>query len=90
MKHYTAYISGKVQGVFYRVSTKEKAEELGLKGIVENLPDGRVYLEAEGEENKLEQLMEWCRKGPKNAMVEDVFVEEGEIRNYKDFSVRRG
>jgi acylphosphatase len=48
--HKNLYISGKVQGVFYRKSTKEIADKLGVKGFVQNMPDGSVYAEAEGEE----------------------------------------
>jgi acylphosphatase len=49
-KHFNIRISGRVQGVFFRASTKAKAEELGISGFVQNEPDGSVYIEAEGEE----------------------------------------
>jgi acylphosphatase len=89
MKHIKVYISGKVQGVFFRASTKEKADELGIKGFVMNLPDGRVYLEAEGRENILIELLEWCKKGPKEAIVNEIVSEQGELLGYKKFEILR-
>lgn len=87
--HVTILVSGKVQGVFYRASTVEKALELGLNGFAQNLPDGRVLIEAEGETESLQKLVEWCKKGPSRAVVTDIDVKEGEFKNYRDFSVRR-
>jgi acylphosphatase len=87
--HFTILVSGKVQGVFYRASTVEKANELGLKGFAQNLPDGRVLIEAEGEIESLKNLAEWCKKGPSRAVVTGVEVKEGEVKNYSDFSVKR-
>jgi acylphosphatase len=88
-KHYTILVSGKVQGVFYRVSTVEKAIELGLKGYAQNLPDGRVLIEAEGHEESLQKLIEWCKKGPSRAVVTNVDVVESAMMNYTDFAVKR-
>ncbi|HEY9759585.1 MAG TPA: acylphosphatase [Oculatellaceae cyanobacterium] len=68
-------VLGKVQGVFYRHSTREKARELGLSGWVRNLSDGSVEVEASGAKTTVEQLISWCRRGPANARVEDVVVE---------------
>ena len=76
MKHYKIQVRGKVQGVFYRKSTKEAAEFLGVKGWVKNLPDGSVQIEAQGEGQSLLKLVEWCQKGPKNAVVKGVEVKE--------------
>jgi acylphosphatase len=89
MIHYTILVSGKVQGVFYRASTVENASELGLKGFAQNLPDGRVLIEAEGDLFSLQKLVEWCKKGPSRAIVTNVEVTEGEVKNYSDFSVKR-
>lgn len=58
MKHYNITVSGKVQGVFYRASTKEKAEQLGIKGFVRNQSDGTVYIEAEGEVSQLDAFID--------------------------------
>jgi Acylphosphatases len=69
------YVSGLVQGVFFRAYTRNVARTLGLKGWVRNLPDGRVEIYAEGEEESLKKLVEWCKIGPPHAIVEDVKVE---------------
>ncbi|CAN5276383.1 acylphosphatase [soil metagenome] len=82
-------IYGIVQGVNYRTHTRAKAEELRLSGIVRNEPDGSVYLEAEGPAEQVEKLKEWCKAGPSNAKVEKVEVEEGEIKNFKGFEIKR-
>ncbi len=67
-------MTGIVQGVFYRYSTKRQADELGLAGTVRNLPDGSVEVVCEGEEKKIERLIEWCGQGPSGAFVENVDV----------------
>jgi acylphosphatase len=69
-------IYGKVQGVWFRASTKAEAERLGLYGFVRNEQDGSVYLEARGESEKLQQLIDWCRRGPQLAEVSDVVVND--------------
>jgi acylphosphatase len=81
-------VSGKVQAVFFRASTLTEAKGLGLKGYVMNLPDGNVLIEVEGEDKKIEQLVEWCRIGPVYARVTDVRVEEIEVRNRQNFYIR--
>jgi acylphosphatase len=68
-----AVVSGRVQGVFFRAFVAEKARELGLKGFVRNLKDGRkVQVDAEGERDKLEKLLVYLRKGSPSAIVVDV------------------
>jgi predicted permease/acylphosphatase len=69
-------VSGKVQGVYYRASTEQKARELGLTGWVRNLPDGRVEIVAEGEPLQLKALHEWCHEGPERAVVDEVAAQE--------------
>jgi len=69
-----ACVSGRVQGVYYRASTREMAASLGLAGWVRNLPDGRVELEAEGPERDMGMLLAWLREGPPSARVDDVAV----------------
>ncbi|MDA8161844.1 MAG: acylphosphatase [Desulfobacteraceae bacterium] len=71
-----AFISGRVQGVFYRASTMDEAARLGLTGWVKNLPDGRVELVAEGPPDKIEELISWCWQGPPYARVDHVTVQE--------------
>lgn len=66
-------VSGRVQGVFFRQSTKNKAAEFGITGTVRNLEDGRVEVVAQaGETKKLEPFIGWCRKGPITARVDHV------------------
>ena len=65
-------VRGRVQGVFYRASARDVAERLGLTGEVRNLPDGRVEAIAEGERERLEEFIDWCRRGPPMAEVEEV------------------
>ena len=65
-------VSGRVQGVFYRASTRKKALALGLRGHAINLPDGRVEVLAAGDADALESLAAWLREGPAKAEVEAV------------------
>lgn len=66
------YVSGKVQGVFFRSSTRDKAKELALTGWVRNLDDGRVEAVFEGEKENVDKMVEWAWKGPEYARVEKV------------------
>jgi acylphosphatase len=88
-RHLSILVSGRVQGVFYRASAKTKADELGLMGFVQNLPDGKVYIEAEGSNENLDQFKAWCSEGPPRAQVERVEITEGELKNYTSFGVLR-
>jgi acylphosphatase len=82
VKHLNIKVSGKVQGVFFRVYTQKKAEELGLTGFVQNEPDGSVYIEAEGEEILLNELTKWCYSGSPDSEVSSVIITEGMINNF--------
>ncbi|HFA47455.1 MAG TPA: acylphosphatase [Bacteroidetes bacterium] len=88
-KHFKIKITGRVQGVWYRGSMQKKARQLGLSGFVRNETDGSVYAEAEGEEGKIKELVEWCRHGPELAKVEKVEVQEGAICEYMSFDILR-
>ncbi len=82
-------IYGRVQGVFFRASARDKARELGLTGYVRNLPDGSVELEAEGDEQALQELISWCHRGPPEARVDRVETSWGEATDrWEEFSVR--
>ena len=84
------WISGRVQGVFFRAHTKEVAEKLGLTGWVRNLPDGRVEAVFEGEEEAVKEAIEWCKRGPPLARVEKVEVRyEEPTGEFKDFRIIR-
>ena len=89
MKHLEIIVSGRVQGVYFRAGAKEVAENLGLTGYVTNRPDSTVFIEAEGEEEQLDQLIRWCRKGPERAMVSKVEVIESPVKGYSGFEIRR-
>jgi acylphosphatase len=69
------WVSGRVQGVYYRASTVEQAERLGLKGFARNLPDGRVEVLACGAEQAVQALIEWLWVGPSAARVLEVRTE---------------
>lgn len=68
-------VSGRVQGVFFRDSTREKAEELGLSGYVRNTPDGDVEALFEGPPENVREMVRWCEQGPPHASVENVDVD---------------
>ncbi len=87
-KHLKIYVTGRVQGVFYRASTEEKAVSLGLAGFVRNQTDGSVYIEAEGEASQVDTLAEWCHQGPPQAKVAQVKTEEGTPKGYPGFTTR--
>ncbi len=87
--HLAIRVTGKVQGVFYRASTRDKARSLGLCGFVKNENDGSVYIEAEGDKEKLDQFVNWCKQGPPNARVDKVEVAEREIKNFSQFEIKR-
>lgn len=83
------YISGIVQGVFFRSHTREVARSFDLTGWVKNLPDGRVEVVAEGPEDEIKQFISWCHKGPSHARVDDVEVFwEDATGEFKDFEIR--
>jgi acylphosphatase len=81
-------LKGKVQGVNFRNNTRQMANSLGIYGFVKNMPDGSVHIEAEGEEDKLQEFMDWCSKGPNAALVENVEYEYIPEKNFQDFSIR--
>ena len=83
------FVSGRVQGVFYRANTREAAHERGINGWVRNLPDGRVEAVFEGSEPAVESMIEWCHTGSPAASVEDVEVDYEEPGGLDGFSIRR-
>ena len=85
--HYKIKISGRVQGVGFRYAASTHARYQGIKGIVKNLGDGSVYIEAEGTRNQLDEFVKWCRKGPGFGSVESVLVDVGPLKNYKKFNI---
>ena len=82
------YVSGMVQGVFFRYETRERARARGLAGWVRNLPDGRVEAVFEGPERDVDGMVEWCRNGPRGASVTDVESIAEEPEGLQGFDVR--
>lgn len=89
LKTVSITVSGKVQGVFYRQSTKEIAAVLNIKGEVRNMPDGTVSIIAAGSTDKIEQLIQWCKQGPPEANVINVATEELPFKTFDKFSIVR-
>ncbi|MDH4872969.1 acylphosphatase [Pseudomonas sp. BN515] len=83
------YVSGKVQGVYYRQSTQEQADRLDLDGWVRNLADGRVEVLLEGEEDAVRELAGWLEQGPAEAKVTGVELQEQPLQGITGFIVRR-
>lgn len=88
-QHITIIVSGKVQGVFYRVAAKEKADELGVKGFVRNEQNGSVFIEAEADEDVLYKFVKWCNGGPPRAQVQHVEVISREVTGFAGFAIQR-
>ncbi len=89
MERVHVYIRGLVQGVFFRYHLQRLARKLGVKGWVRNLPDGRVEAVMEGRKEALEQMLDFCRRGPPGAVVEGVEAEWGKAEGqFRDFEVR--
>lgn len=83
-------VTGDVQGVFYRASTLEQAQQLNLSGWVKNLADGSVEVVAEGSRYALDTLADWCKRGPPAAAVDHVSVRWGRHRDeFKTFQIVR-
>jgi acylphosphatase len=83
------YVTGRVQGVFFRATTRDTAREKGVDGWVKNLADGRVEAVFEGSEADVEAMVEFCQEGSPQARVEDVEVEYGDLEGIDGFDIRR-
>jgi acylphosphatase len=83
------FVSGRVQGVFFRANTRDEARSRGVDGWVQNLDDGRVEAVFEGPSEAVEEMVEWCHTGSPAAAVEDVEVEYEDPADEDLFSVRR-
>lgn len=82
------FISGRVQGVYFREYTRREAEKLGIKGWVRNLPDGRVEAVFEGPDDVLEKMISWCHRGSPSASVTQVEVlDEKAEQHFQDFRI---
>ena len=89
MRHYNIRVEGRVQGVFFRVSTQQEARRLGLKGFVRNESDGSVYLEVEGKQEKVEQLLIWIDGGgPPQGEVQRCEIVEAKFLGFESFEIK--
>jgi acylphosphatase len=83
------FVTGKVQGVYYRQNTMETAKAHGVSGWVRNLPDGRVEAVLEGDDSKVKSVVDWCKKGPPRAEVGNVEVKfETPTGEFSGFEIR--
>ena len=87
MKAIKIDVYGKVHGVYFRANTCQKAKALKINGTVKNMPDGSVQILAEGDENNLDQLVNWCHKGPPLAKISSVKFSEIGLVGYLKFEI---
>jgi acylphosphatase len=87
VKRAEVVVRGSVQGVFFRVETRDRARSLGLAGWVRNAADGSVEAAFEGDDERVESIVEWCRRGPAGAQVDDVEVTWVEPEGEDGFSI---
>lgn len=81
-------ISGLVQGVSFRYYARDKANSLGVTGFIKNMSNSNVYIEAQAEEKKLQEFLDWCRSGSDMANVRNIDVVEAEPRNFSNFEIK--
>ena len=89
MPHYRIRVEGKVQGVFFRANTQRQATELGILGWVKNEVDGSVTISAQGKQEGLNQLIDWCRRGPDYARVTKVEFKALATEDFNSFRIVR-
>ena len=87
MKRAEVVVRGAVQGVFFRVETRNRARSLGVGGWVRNAADGSVVATFEGEDERVESMVDWCRRGPRGARVDDVDVTWAEPLGESGFAI---
>lgn len=87
MQHCNITVRGKVQAVGFRFSAMEAAYRFGIRGFVKNADADRVYIEAEGDPDKMELFLGWCRKGPVGARVESISIQEGPVKHFTSFEI---
>ena len=88
MKRAHVTVRGTVQGVFFRAEARDRARSLGLGGWVRNTPEGSVEAVFEGEDERVDSMVGWCRRGPSGAQVEDVEVSWDEPQGEEAFAIR--
>tara|TARA_Y100000310_G_C20337136_1_gene648043 strand:- start:213 stop:488 length:276 start_codon:yes stop_codon:yes gene_type:complete len=81
------YITGTVQGIFFRAFIKENAERHNVKGFVRNLEDGRIEIFLEGDASNVNKMIELCKKGPRHAQIKKVDMKPERFQDFKTFKV---
>jgi len=89
MKTLKIYITGTVQGIFFRKFIEERANELGIRGFVRNLDDGRVEVIIEGDEKKIEEMINICRQGSPHSTINNIKIQELKHQGFNSFKVLR-
>jgi len=89
MKTIRIYLSGSVQGVFFRKYLEEKANELSIRGYVRNLEDGRVEVVAEGKDDNINKMLEICQKGSQHTEIKDIQMQELRHQGFDGFKIMR-
>ncbi|HMB69626.1 MAG TPA: acylphosphatase [bacterium] len=87
MRRVDVRVTGHVQGVFFRASTRDEALRLGVRGTVRNEPDGSVFIQAEGEDEAVERFLRWVENGPPHARVDRVDVTGGPAGDFRGFEI---
>jgi len=83
------FVTGRVQGVFFRQSTRVMAIKNNVNGWIRNLDDGRVEIVAEGENQNIDNLVNWCKTGPANSRVDEFELSnEDPISEFENFEVK--
>jgi acylphosphatase len=88
VKRVRARIRGRVQGVFFRAEAQARAESLGVAGWIRNAEDGTVEAVFEGDDDRVDSMADWCRRGPSGARVDEVELETDEPSGETGFHVR--
>ncbi len=87
MLHKEIVVKGMVQGVYFRATARSVAVRMGLTGAVKNLPDGHVWIVAEGPQAAMEEFISWCRIGPSGSKVTGLDISDGPLQHYTDFNI---
>jgi acylphosphatase len=82
-------IKGRVQGVFFRATAKDVADKIGVRGWVKNTEEGNVEITATGSNEQLQEFVDWCKVGPRRAIITDVVVTHKEEENFTSFEIVR-
>jgi acylphosphatase len=89
MKRVRILIEGRTQGINFRYYTQQQAQKLGLAGFVRNLSDGRIEIDAQGDDESVEEMLTWCQEGPQSAQLKSILFRYDEPSEHvSDFIVR--